>query len=81
MKGSRRIKTEFLVQMQGVGNNQQGILVLAATNNPWELDLAIRRLFEKRIYIPLLNSNARTRMFQIHISNSPNTLTVEDFPS
>ncbi|PAA56458.1 hypothetical protein BOX15_Mlig006415g2 [Macrostomum lignano] len=51
-ESARRIKTEFLVQMQGVGNNTDGVLVLAATNIPWVLDSAIRRRFEKRIYIP-----------------------------
>ena len=56
---SRRIKTEFLVQMQGVGNDNDGILVLGATNTPWELDPAIRRRFEKRIYIPLPDLHAR----------------------
>ena len=42
-ESSRRIKTEFLVQMQGVGNDNDGILVLGATNTPWSLDSAIRR--------------------------------------
>jgi cell division protease FtsH len=56
---SRRIKTEFLVQMQGVGNDNDGILVLGASNVPWELDPAIRRRFEKRIYIPLPDPVAR----------------------
>jgi vacuolar protein-sorting-associated protein 4 len=42
-ESSRRIKTEFLVQMQGVGNDNDGILVLGATNIPWALDSAIRR--------------------------------------
>lgn len=41
-ESARRIKTEFLIQMQGVGKDQQGILVLAATNIPWILDSAIR---------------------------------------
>ncbi len=41
-ESARRIKTEFLIQMQGVGKDQQGILVLAATNIPWVLDSAIR---------------------------------------
>jgi len=50
---SRRVKTEFLVQTQGVGNNNEGVLLLGATNVPWELDQAMRRRFEKRIYIPL----------------------------
>jgi len=40
---TRRVKTEFLVQMQGVGNDSDGILVLGATNLPWGLDSAIRR--------------------------------------
>lgn len=42
---TRRIKTEFLIQMQGVGNNHDGILVLGATNVPWELDPAMRRRY------------------------------------
>lgn len=45
-ESARRIKTEFLVQMQGVGNDCEGILVLGATNIPWVLDAAIRRRFE-----------------------------------
>jgi len=55
-ESARRIKTEFLVQMNGVGNDMDGVLVLGATNIPWALDAAIRRRFEKRIYIPLSNS-------------------------
>jgi vacuolar protein-sorting-associated protein 4 len=42
-EASRRIKTEFLVQMNGVGNETDGILVLGASNIPWQLDSAIRR--------------------------------------
>ena len=44
-EASRRIKTEFLVQMQGVGNDDKGILVLGATNIPWQLDPAIKRRY------------------------------------
>jgi len=42
---SRRVKTQFLIEMQGVGNNMDGVLVLGATNVPWELDQAMRRRF------------------------------------
>ncbi|XP_055384593.1 vacuolar protein sorting-associated protein 4 [Condylostylus longicornis] len=74
----RRIKTEFLVQMQGVGHDNDGILVLGATNIPWVLDSAIRRRFEKRIYIPLPEQHARLIMFKIHLGNTAHTLSEND---
>ncbi|CAN0160937.1 unnamed protein product, partial [Hapterophycus canaliculatus] len=76
---ARRIKTEFLVQMQGVGNTHDGILVLGerATNVPWELDPAMRRRFEKRIYIPLPEPEARSIMFKLHLGDTANTLMPE----
>ncbi|XP_034232299.1 vacuolar protein sorting-associated protein 4B [Thrips palmi] len=77
-ESARRIKTEFLVQMQGVGNDNDGILVLGATNIPWVLDSAIRRRFEKRIYIPLPEEPARMVMFKLHLGNTFNTLSEED---
>jgi len=77
-ESARRIKTEFLVQMQGVGNNTDGILVLGATNIPWALDAAIRRRFEKRIYIDLPEEHARSEMFKLNLGNTPHVLTEQD---
>ncbi|MBA0615364.1 hypothetical protein Godav_015513 [Gossypium davidsonii] len=68
-EASRRIKTELLVQMQGVGHNDQKVLVLAATNTPYALDQAIRRRFDKRIYIPLPDVKARQHMFKVLFSD------------
>lgn len=76
---TRRIKTEFLVQMQGVGKGSDGLLVLGATNVPWELDPAVRRRFEKRVYISLPEKSARAKMFKLNLGNTPNSLTEEDF--
>lgn len=78
-EASRRIKTELLIQMNGVGNDANGILILGATNIPWQLDSAIRRRFEKRIYIPLPDLIARIRMFEINIGDTPCNLNKNDF--
>ncbi|ORY90829.1 vacuolar protein sorting-associated protein 4 [Leucosporidium creatinivorum] len=78
-EASRRIKTEFLVQMNGVGNDTQGVLVLGATNIPWALDVAIKRRFEKRIYIPLPEPDARKRMFELNVGTTPCTLTQPEY--
>ena len=42
-------------------------MVLAATNRPWDLDEAIRRRLEKRVYIPLPTENGRIGMFKINL--------------
>jgi vacuolar protein-sorting-associated protein 4 len=76
---TRRIKTEFLVQMQGVGKGSEGLLVLGATNVPWELDPAVRRRFEKRVYIALPDKNARKKMFKLNLGSTPHSLQEEDF--
>ncbi|KAK7468321.1 Vacuolar protein sorting-associated protein 4 [Stygiomarasmius scandens] len=78
-EGSRRIKTEFLVQMNGVGHDDTGVLVLGATNIPWQLDNAIKRRFEKRIYIPLPGPDARRRMFELHVGSTPCELQPKDY--
>ena len=75
----RRVKTEFLVQMNDVGKTDDNVLVLGATNLPWELDGAIRWRFEARVYIPLPDAEARCAMLKMHLGDSPNNLSDADF--
>ncbi|KAF9235871.1 P-loop containing nucleoside triphosphate hydrolase protein [Melanogaster broomeanus] len=65
--------------MNGVGHDDTGVLVLGATNIPWQLDPAIKRRFEKRIYIPLPGIEARKRMFKIHVGSTPCQLETKDY--
>eukprot|EP00922_Rhytidocystis_sp_ex-Travisia-forbesii_P035972 GHVS01053377.1.p1 GENE.GHVS01053377.1~~GHVS01053377.1.p1 ORF type:complete len:455 (+),score=93.40 GHVS01053377.1:21-1385(+) len=79
-ESSRRIKTEFLVQMQGMASeDDRNVLILGASNVPWELDAAIRRRFERRIYIPLPDVRGRKRMFQLSVAKTSGCLTDADF--
>jgi len=78
-EASRRVKTEFLVQMQGVGHDDKGVLVLGATNLPWALDPAIRRRFERRIYISLPEFEARLGMLKRGMRDNPHELSDKDF--
>lgn len=78
-EASRRIKTELLVQMDGVGNDSKGVLILGATNIPWQLDAAIRRRFQRRVHISLPDVNARCKMFSLAVGSTPCQMTQADF--
>ncbi len=79
-ESSRRIKTEFLVQLDGVGANTNGrVLVIGATNFPQDLDDAARRRFKKRFYIPMPDRHGRKALLRNVLSNNSHTLTDENF--
>jgi len=81
-EASRRMKTEFLVQIDGVNSSQSdpscNVLVIACTNLPWELDDAALRRFARRIYVPLPDEAARRDIIQKLLSSNANSLSSHD---
>jgi katanin p60 ATPase-containing subunit A1 len=91
-EASRRVKSEFLVQIDGCSGGDaddrdadrdgagagagdadstervsKKVMVLAATNFPWDIDEALRRRLEKRVYIPLPDADARAALVRINV--------------
>ncbi|XP_015795367.1 fidgetin-like protein 1 [Tetranychus urticae] len=74
-ESSRRLKTEFLVQFDGLAtDHEERLLVIGATNRPHELDEAARRRFNARLYIPLPNKQARCDLMRRLIAAEKHTL-------
>ncbi|XP_026165969.1 fidgetin-like protein 1 [Mastacembelus armatus] len=72
---SRRIKTEFLVQLDGAATAAEDrILVVGATNRPQEIDEAARRRLAKRLYIPLPEAAARRQIVTNLMAQEKNQL-------
>ncbi|GBG34113.1 26S proteasome regulatory subunit 4 [Hondaea fermentalgiana] len=81
-EASRRIKTEFLVQLDGAATSAgERVLVIGATNRPQELDEAARRRFIKRLYIPLPDDVTRTALLRKLLSKNEHSLTQDDIVS
>ncbi|MEM2576867.1 MAG: AAA family ATPase, partial [Candidatus Bathyarchaeia archaeon] len=66
--GEIRTRNQFLKEMDGLLDKKKNlhVYVIGATNKPWALDDAFIRRFQKRIYIPLPDYNARLELFKIY---------------
>ncbi|XP_073698289.1 spastin isoform X2 [Garra rufa] len=76
---SRRLKTEFLIEFDGVqSGGDERVLVMGATNRPQELDEAVLRRFAKRIYVALPTEETRLKLLKNLLSKHKNTLSQKE---
>lgn len=70
---ARTVVNEFLSQLDGVGRENRGVLILAATNMPWDVDPAMRRpgRFSRQIFVPPPDAAARRAMLDIKLTGVP----------
>ena len=64
---------QFLVEMNGVEKNPEGLYVIGATNQPWDIDPAMKRSgrFGDALYIPPPNYKERKHLFDFYTKNKP----------
>lgn len=75
---SKRFRSEFLTQVDGILSNSENIFLLGCTNLPWNLDGSILRRFEKRLFIGLPNKDSRRELLR-HYLPTTNNLRDQDF--
>ncbi|RVE42588.1 hypothetical protein evm_012757 [Chilo suppressalis] len=75
-EASRRLKVQLLTELDGVTARDGVVFLLANSNMPWEIDPAMLRRLEKRIYIPLPDFKARVQLFEKFLSSK----TIELYP-
>lgn len=69
----RQLINQFLSELDGVNTNNEGVLILAATNAPWHLDTAFRRpgRFDRVLFVPPPDLAARVAILQILLKGKP----------
>ena len=78
-EATKRLKTEFLIQFDGLGSNTNArLLVIAATNRPMDLDEALLRRLPKRVYCGPLDEEGRFEFIKKVINRVETKLTDKD---
>ncbi|MBM3304209.1 MAG: ATP-binding protein [Candidatus Aenigmarchaeota archaeon] len=70
-EASRRVLTEFMQEMEGFGTKKEDrMIIIAATNKPWDLDDAMVSRFQRRLFIPLPDLEARRSIISLHLKGA-----------
>ncbi len=69
----RHVINQFLAEMDGIESDNDGVLIIGATNTPWALDSAFRRpgRFDRIIFIPPPDEEARATIFELSLKDKP----------
>jgi len=68
-----RVIPEFLSQVDGLEKNQNSLLLVGATNRPWDMDEAALRTgrFGEKFYVGLPDREAREQILRFHLDGVP----------
>lgn len=67
-ESTRRVVSQLLMEIEGFSTkSKERVIMIAATNKPWDLDDAMISRFQRRVYVPLPDGEAREHIFEIHL--------------
>jgi SpoVK/Ycf46/Vps4 family AAA+-type ATPase len=71
----KNLINQFLQELDGISNDNEGLLILGATNMPWHLDTAFRRpgRFDRILFVPPPDEIAREAIYDLKLSGKPKT--------
>ena len=69
----RHLINQFLQELDGLESDNEGVLILGATNTPWHLDTAFRRpgRFDRILFVPPPDVESRAEIFRIALKGKP----------
>ncbi len=69
----RHLINQFLQELDGISSSNEGVLIIGATNTPWNLDPAFRRpgRFDRIIFVPPPNNSTRESILRLKLKNKP----------
>jgi len=72
---------QFLVQLDGISQSgsMEGVFLMGCTNMPWQLDEAMLRRLEKRIYVPLPLEEEREALLRFYLTKNECTIKDKEF--
>lgn len=71
----RSLTNQLLSELDGINADNDGLMVLGATNMPWQVDTALRRpgRFDRVLFVPPPDVEARAEILRIHLQGKPIT--------
>lgn len=69
----RHLINQFLQEMDGLDSTNEGVLIIGATNTPWNLDPAFRRpgRFDRIVFVPPPDVKSRESILKLKLNNKP----------
>ncbi len=69
----KQLINQFLMELDGINNSNEGILVIGATNTPWNMDTAFKRpgRFDRMIFVSPPDVESREALLRLKLADKP----------